>query len=147
MKLKNHYRITCNYAKSIIRMESVKPKGKRLSHKKKTQYGLEQWEAAQYYFAGWSKSNTYKIKWHKQLPIFPGILLFTGGSKGAPWWHTANELTLGVFVSTNIKRTTSLHIIGTLLAMGWISNVVFLLHEYTQILCTLNRGNVWKAAH
>ena len=35
MKLKNHYRITCNYAKSIIRMESVKPKGKRLSHKKK----------------------------------------------------------------------------------------------------------------
>ena len=42
-----------------------------------------------YIIAGWSNSNTYKIKKvnineTKLLPIFPGILLFTGGSKGAP---------------------------------------------------------------
>ena len=80
----------------------------------------------------------------KLLPIFPGILLFTGASKGAPWWHTANELTLGVFVSTNIKRITSLHIIGALL--GSISNVVFLLHEYTHKFhaCKYNRGNMYE---
>lgn len=39
------------------------------------------------------------IRIHVCLPILPGILLLTGGSKGAPWWQTASELTLGLLTS------------------------------------------------